>query len=135
MYSVEPAWETIQNKARPAGGTSRTWAQRLVAPRRVQTSNRYFPLCSVDVGNDELDQVTEKSEGWERIPMKVDSGAVDTVIPRSTAAGTPLKETVRSKTGTGFQGGEWVPHRALWPEGHSGVQRPVPGCELEGAGR
>ena len=50
-----------------------------------------------------MDQVTERSEGWERVPLKVDSGAVDIVIPKSTATGVPLKETVRSKTGAGFK--------------------------------
>ena len=69
----------------------------------TEVSNRYQCLCSVDAGNAELDQVTEKSDGWERIPLKVDSGAIDTVIPKGTASGVPLVETARSKSGAGFR--------------------------------
>ena len=50
----------------------------------------------------EIDAISGKVEGWERLPMKIDSGAVDTVIPESMAAHIPLTETQRSKAGGGF---------------------------------
>ena len=50
----------------------------------------------------EIDAISDKVEGWERLPMKIDSGAVDTVIPENMAAHIPLTETQRSKAGSGF---------------------------------
>ena len=60
-------------------------------------------MCSVDQWDGSLDQITERYEGWERIPLKIDSGAVDTVIPKNVAASVPLVETERSRAGTGFR--------------------------------
>ena len=46
-----------------------------------------------------IDQVSEKYDGWERISLKVDSGAIDTVFPKQAAASVPIQETERSKWG------------------------------------
>ena len=63
----------------------------------------FRPRCSLDQWDNCIDQVAERYEGWERIPLKVDSGAVDTVIPRSAANSVPLVETERSRAGTSFR--------------------------------
>ena len=40
---------------------------------------------------------------WERIAIKIDSGAIDTVMPSNTAQFFPVKETEASKSGRGFR--------------------------------
>ena len=49
-----------------------------------------------------LDQVTKLDGDWERISIKVDSGAVDTVMPPSVGCHFGLTETAASRNGPGF---------------------------------
>ena len=41
-------------------------------------------------------------DSWERVALKIDSGAVDTVMPPTVAQYFPLEETERSKSGEGY---------------------------------
>ena len=41
-------------------------------------------------------------QDWERITLKIDSGAIDTVMPPTMAKHFPLEETERSKKGEGY---------------------------------
>ena len=47
-------------------------------------------------------QPTAQEPGWERIRVQVDSGAIDTVTPKETAQGIPLKPTEASKSGKAY---------------------------------
>ena len=42
-------------------------------------------------------------EGWERIPMKIDSGAIDTVMPPGAAQKFAVSSTEQSRHGSGFR--------------------------------
>ena len=70
-------------------------------------SNRFSPLAQIGIveaaGGQNIDQVSEKCDGWERVAIKIDSGAIDTVIPKQVASAVPIQETERSKSGMGFR--------------------------------
>ena len=51
----------------------------------------------------EISSVVRVEGDWERIPIKVDSGAVDTVMPPSVANYFNLVKTEMSKEGPGFR--------------------------------
>ena len=90
-------------------------------PRILNTSSGHWPektkktrLNWVPVGCRDIDFLSrdddkhinslEASQGcWERIAIKIDSGAVDTVMPPDTARFFPVKETEASKSGRGFR--------------------------------
>ena len=50
-----------------------------------------------------MDAISGKEGCWERLPIKVDSGAVETVMPPSMAKHIPTTETARSLEGNGFR--------------------------------
>ena len=50
-----------------------------------------------------INAVEEPLGEWERIPIKIDSGAIDTVIPKEVGTYFPIRETEASKSGTGFK--------------------------------
>ena len=107
--------------------------------RQASEGNRYSPLleklghlqeverCIFSVeANDEttVDQVNIQGE-WERIPLKIDSGAVDTVIPPSVAETVPTEQTEQSVHGAGFRAANGTPIK------HFG-QKTVIGCTDQG---
>ena len=63
-------------------------------------------IAGVDscVWNDPVNliEMSRTTQGWERIAMKIDSGAVDTVMPPTVARHFPTEETARSKAGAGY---------------------------------
>ena len=73
-----------------------------VAENRSETEANY--LDSVDVNRpQEIGVVTMTTGEWERIPVKIDSGAIDTVMPPSVGNYFGLAETVMSRKGPGFR--------------------------------
>ena len=50
-----------------------------------------------------IGQVQKPIQGWERIAMKIDSGAIDTVMPPNTATGFTVHQTDQSVNGPGFR--------------------------------
>ena len=61
-------------------------------------------INSVDMNVAPVLNVVDTSHGqWERIPMKIDSGAVATVMPPSVAQHFRISETQLSKRGPGFR--------------------------------
>ena len=60
-------------------------------------------------GNDAIDTLDESKGKWERIPIKVDSGAVDTAMPPGVATLFPLIATHASQTGIGFRAANSTP--------------------------
>ena len=47
-------------------------------------------------------EIASTEQDWERITLKIDSGAVDTVMPPTIGKHFPLEETERSKKGEGY---------------------------------
>ena len=50
-----------------------------------------------------IDDVSSHDAEWERIAVKIDSGAIDTVMPPSIAKQCPIMETQMSQNGPGFR--------------------------------
>ena len=75
--------------------------------RREGCTDRFEPIGHLGIveaaGAQSIDQVSEKCDGWERVSINIDSGTIDTVIPRQVAAAVPIQETEKSKAGTGFR--------------------------------
>ena len=46
-----------------------------------------------------ISEVCCHEEGWERISLKIDSGAIDTVIPPKSGGAFPVKPSEMSKSG------------------------------------
>ena len=40
---------------------------------------------------------------WERVPVTVDSGAIDSVIPKRIAKGVPIRQTEASRRGLKYR--------------------------------
>ena len=62
-------------------------------------------LCALerDCRQDSINSVEQFAGSWERIPVTVDSGAVDSVIPKRLARGVPTKQTEASKQGLKYR--------------------------------
>ena len=61
-------------------------------------------ICSVERDRPQtIGAVQQLIEGWERIAMKVDSGAIDTVMPPNTATRFAVRATDQSVNGSGFR--------------------------------
>ena len=83
-------------------------------------------LGSVDKGKEHRIMSLQKGK-WERIRMQVDSGAIDTVVPKDMGASVPMKPTLVSKLGIDYVAangtkignhGEWM-IRGVTDEGSS----------------
>ena len=73
-------------------------------------------------------EVASIEQGWERIALKIDSGAVDTVMPPTIAQHFPLEETERSKSGEGYlaANNSVIPHYGMRKlKGQSDVYKPI----------
>ena len=73
---------------------------RTAGPRRRTLGDFMGGVHSVSVPG-EVGAVSEQ-EGWEKIRAQIDSGAIDTVGPRSVAKALQMKETAMSKKGIGY---------------------------------
>ena len=73
------------------------------APRRVRV-NRNEEILSVDFNKQhEIGSVAHVDGDWERIPVKIDSGAIDTVMPPSVARYFDIVQTEMSQKGPGLE--------------------------------
>ena len=89
---------------------------RGIPSRSMKQSLGASPLCnslvgSIDRNLNELVAPHVVDGGWERIPVTIDSGAIDTVMPRQSANHVPLIETEASKHGPGFRAANGSPIR------------------------
>ena len=56
-----------------------------------------------DIRDDNMCAVEQYQGNWERIPVTVDSGAIDSVIPRRIASGVKVKQTDASRAGLKYR--------------------------------
>ena len=68
-------------------------------------------IASVDRNEQPHIEVNMTDGCWERIPVKIDSGAVDTVMPPHVALHFEVKETDASRNGPGFRAANGTPIR------------------------
>ena len=75
-----------------------------------------------------LMEVNCSVQNWERIPLKIDSGAIDTVMPPTMAKYFPLEPTERSRNGEGYlaANNSVIPHYGMRKlKGQSDEYRPM----------
>ena len=68
--------------------------------------NRHMgSLCSLDREGkgDNICGIDQYKGSWERVPVTVDSGAIDSVMPRRVASGVPVKQTDASRQGLKYR--------------------------------
>ena len=79
------------------------------APRWVKV-NKDVDIMSVDVNKpQEIGAISQVSGTWERIPVKIDSGAIDTVMPPSVGRFFNTVQTEMSQKGPGFRAANGSP--------------------------
>ena len=72
---------------------------------KEESKNKEKEIGSVEkVVKDKKGEVNEvnATPGWEKVRIQIDSGAIDTVGPKSIAAAFKMRETEMSKKGIGF---------------------------------
>ena len=100
-------WKVVTRGAR--GNKDMRPIKTQKAKQQAQMHTNRFEMLAEDIGwigvpeATDVDAVCGKEEGWERLPIKVDSGAVETVMPASMARHIPTTETSRSRNGAGFR--------------------------------
>ena len=73
-------------------------------------------------------EVNYTVQDWERIALKIDSGAIDTVMPPTVARHFPLEATERSKNGDGYlaANNSVIPHYGMRKlRGQSDAYKPM----------
>ena len=73
-------------------------------------------------------EVANTEQDWERITLKIDSGAVDTVMPPTVGKHFPLEETERSRKGEGYlaANNSVIPHYGMRKlRGQSDTYKPM----------
>ena len=74
------------------------------------------------VGKDKkINEVNTSQAGWEKLVLKIDSGAVDTVIPKSICKAFPVRPTEMSRAGEGYRAANGSPIPAYGEKQLSGV--------------
>ena len=83
---------------------SGTWADVVRKKHKKSCGCKEHAVAYVGRQEDTGINAIEESSGvWERIPIKIDSGAIDTVIPKNVGTYFPIRETEASKSGIGFR--------------------------------
>ena len=68
-------------------------------------------ICNLEreVQEDSIMSVDRFKGEWERVPVTVDSGAIDSVIPKGVASGVKVKETRASRQGLKYRAANGTP--------------------------
>ena len=83
------------------GGAQERWVMH---GKRMNERVKHVKSVNYLQRESRLDEVSGgNQEGWERITLKIDSGAIDTVIPPSVAKAFPTKSTAASRAGIGYR--------------------------------
>ena len=77
-------------------------------------------ITRVDNEINEVDKVNVRGE-WEVITFKIDSGAVDNVVPKSVGDSFPIKPTNTLEARGKLPGSKWDPHQEPRTKRHQRV--------------
>ena len=91
--SIESDWTTVVRKAR---------SNRDMRPVKPICCSRDNHLHSIErAGNPVkcINEITSDKGNWEKITVTIDSGAVDSVGPKTMATDLPIKDTLASRAG------------------------------------
>ena len=95
------SWNVVVNRARGKHDMRRSKAKMCSSNCGVSCHH----ICNLEretyPGN--LCSVEQFRGSWERVPVTVDSGAIDTVIPRRIAKGIMIKQTEASRNGLKYR--------------------------------
>ena len=96
-------------KSQSVTGSFQNWRQQVMLGEVTHKPKIDEVTRNVDT---HIDEVIPEQGNWERIPLKLDSGAVETVIPASAGKFYPTRETEASKSGAGFRAanGSFIKH-------------------------
>ena len=103
----KPEIKTLRPLMRVEPSMNDGWTE-VISKKKAQSAPRCPRGCcgqlnSIDrVTKASAGEINEVEAGWEKIKVQVDSGAIDTVAPRSVAKRFELKETSASRRGVGF---------------------------------
>ena len=94
-------WSVVVNKARGKHDMRRSKVNMCASSCGV----RCHHICNLerDTCSGNLCSVEQFSGSWERVPVTVDSGAIDTVIPRRVAKGITVRQTEASRNGLKYR--------------------------------
>ena len=112
MGSIErdnDGWQVVVNKARDKQDMRRMKG-RWGTPPVACTHNKGFIGSLERASNQGNIMAVDQFKGnWERVPVTVDSGAIDSVIPDNIAKGFKVKETIASKQGLKYRAANGTP--------------------------
>ena len=102
--SEQDEWKLEQEPEEPenidVGAIEQASEWTTVEKRRRKTGRGRELFCIDRKVNNEVHEVNVP--GWEKVRVQMDSGAVDTVVPKDTARAFAIKPTEMSKKGIGF---------------------------------
>ena len=107
---VQAGWQVKVTRARSSNDMRPgRWQRKEHNEEGVTTSNRFAALTEHEIFSVDRNIIQQVAavgaceKGWERIPIKIDSGAIDTVMPPGVARHFKLTETEMSRNGPGFR--------------------------------
>ena len=103
----EGPWKVVVNKAR-GKHDMRKVKQFRGTPAQCDCSG-YLNSLDRAASNASIMAVEQVTGNWEKIPVTVDSGAIDSVIPNSLATHVQVKQTAASRQGLQYRAANGTP--------------------------
>ena len=95
------SWSVVVNKARGKHDMRRSRVR--LCSGGCKDNCRHICNLERETCSGNLCSVEQYRGSWERVPVTVDSGAIDTVIPRRIAKGVMVKQTEASRNGLKYR--------------------------------
>ena len=97
-------WTTVEPRRKFGRYPAKVDVSRMTSQARMIRSGgsiNSIDKPGVSFAPSEINGVSAK-DGWERISVQIDSGAIDTVAPKEVAASFPVRRTKASRMGMGY---------------------------------
>ena len=123
IAEIVAPWQVVVGRSRSKHDRRLSKRQCRVSSGTPSVAHESGHVNSVDmnVAPPAVNSVDATDGQWERIPMKIDSGAVATVMPLSVARHFRVSETQLSKKGPGFRAANGTPIRHYGQRTISGI--------------
>ena len=95
------SWSVVVNKARGKHDMRRSKGK--LCSSGCRDNCRHICNLERETSSGNLCSVEQYRGSWERVPVTVDSGAIDTVIPKRIAKGVTVKQTEASRSGLKYR--------------------------------
>ena len=114
---MDVPWSVVVRKSRKATDMR---PSKIAPTKQVHAQSHHESMCrrvgsvssaieSVDINVVQESPPRCSDPDWERIPVKIDSGAIDMVIPTSVAQGVKMVHTESSRNRPGFRAANGTP--------------------------